>query len=74
MASTPVKRSLRNVNSRDLATPVRELRCQVAVVATNVGDEASRQRAVRKGSLRELEALCEAGAEQRGGWRRRGEK
>ena len=35
------------------------------MIATNVRDEASRQRAVREGLLRELEAVCEARAEQR---------
>ena len=69
MAPATVQWGLCNVDGRDCATPVRKLRCQVAVIATNVRNEAVRPRAVRERSLRELEAVCEAGAEQRGCWR-----
>ena len=69
MAPATVQWGLCNVDGRDCATPVRKLRCQVAVIATNVRNEASRQRAVREGSLRELEAVREARAEQCGSWR-----
>ena len=69
MASATVQWRLCNVDCGDVPTPVRELRCQVAVVAADVGDEAVRPRAVHEGSLREVEAVCEARAEQRGCWR-----